>query len=84
MAHGEVITESAVKKIDKLYTVILGVENTDENGMAGDIKDIITHLKELNGSVKTNTAWRKVIVSVGGSIGGFAITALALHLIGVY
>jgi hypothetical protein len=45
--------------IQELYTVILGVPLTDDKGMAQKVNEIEAHLRQLNGEVKTNTAWRK-------------------------
>ena len=45
--------------IRELHTVVFGVPGTDEKGMAGKINDIDDKLTEVNGSVKTNTTWRK-------------------------
>jgi len=46
--------------VTKLYTCSMGIENTDDNGMAGDVKDIKVHLKALNGQVDRNTTFRKI------------------------
>jgi len=54
--------------IQELYTVTLGVPNTSDKGMAQDLKDIEKHLRELNGSVKTNTTWRKALCRVMGAM----------------
>jgi len=47
--------------IQELYTVILGVPNTADMGMAKQIRDIDKQLRQLNGAVKTNTTWRKAL-----------------------
>ena len=62
--------------IQELYTVILGIPGTQEKGMAKKIDDVEEHLRELNGSVKTNTTWRKAMCWVMGII----VTALATGL----
>ena len=62
--------------IRELYVVILGVPGTDEKGMAGDITEIKEHLSQLNGAVKTNTAWRKAMCWTIGIIIA-ALTAIA-------
>jgi len=38
-----------------------------KDGDEGDVPEIIKHLKQLNGNVRTNTVWRRVIVGIGGS-----------------
>jgi len=47
--------------IKELYTVILGVPATGERGMAQLVYDIEKHVDKLNGSVRTNTSWRKAM-----------------------
>ena len=53
--------ETQLEMIQKIYTVILGVPETDNKGMAGDMKEVKEHLKQLNGKVNTNTTWRKAM-----------------------
>ena len=66
-------TEDMIKE---LYTVMLGVPDTDDRGMAGDCREIKKQLKELNGSVKTNTTWRKAFCwALGLMATGFGIFA---------
>ena len=48
------------QKIDALYTVMLGVPGTAAGGVMKTLTEILDHLKELNGSVRVNTTWRKV------------------------
>ena len=45
--------------IQELYTVILGVPNTADKGMAKQVSLIEQHLRQLNGDVQKNTTWRK-------------------------
>ena len=54
--------------IRELYTVVLGVPLTEEKGMAKSVTEIEEHLRELNGSVRTNTTWRKALCWVIGLI----------------
>lgn len=61
------------KLLTELKTVLVGMDGTDDKGMAGDLKDIKVHLEILNGSVKANTAWRKVLVTIGGAVIGWLI-----------
>ena len=62
--------------IRELYTVILGVPDTDERGMAGDIKDTAKELKKLNGAVKTNTTWRKAMCWIMGIMATALVTSI--------
>lgn len=39
----------------ELKTIFVGIEGTDERGLAGDIKDIKNHLALQNGRVRKNT-----------------------------
>lgn len=69
--------------ITALYTVTMGVPNTDDRGIVGDVKDIKREQKEIkeeirrvNGCVGSNTAWRKafcfIIPMLAGAIGFLA------------
>ena len=60
--------------IQELHTVVFGVQNTEEKGMAGKINDINDKLTEVNGAVKTNTTWRKAMCWVMGIITTALIT----------
>ena len=55
--------------IQQIYTVMLGVPDTEDTGMAGDIKEVKRDLKKLNGAVKTNTTWRKAFCWALGIVG---------------
>jgi hypothetical protein len=59
--------------LTELYTVILGVPSTGEMGMAQLVYEMEKHLRELNGDVKTNTAWRKAMVWVIGGVISFMV-----------
>jgi len=68
--------KTSEQMIQELYTVTLGVPDTENKGMAGDLKEIKEHLKELNGKVTSNTTWRKAMVWAIGVIGtGLGIVA---------
>jgi len=46
---------------DELHQVIIGIkENPVDNGLIGDVAEILEHLKTLNGQVHTNTTFRKI------------------------
>ena len=75
------MVKTSEQMILELYTVILGVPNTDDRGMAKEVKDIERHLRELNGNVRTNTAWRKalcwsvgILATFGGIFAGIYFT----------
>ncbi len=65
-----------VEERDELFRqthqALLGVPGTDEKGMAGDIKEIKTRLKILNGQVSLNTLYRKI----GTGVSVIVLTAL--------
>jgi len=52
--------QQILASVTRLETVVIGVPDTDDRGMAGEIKAIRKHLADLNGQVKTNTMFRKV------------------------
>ena len=65
--------------LTELYTVILGVPSTGEKGMAKLVYDMEKHLRDLNGCVKTNTAWRKAMVWImGGTVSLLIAVLIAL------
>jgi len=57
--------------IQELYTVILGVPNTSDNGMAGKISQIEDQLRKLNSNVQINTSWRKALCWAVGILSSF-------------
>ena len=66
---------------ERLYTCVVGIENTDDNGMAGDVTDILDHLKELNGQVNRNTTFRKIGTWLSGAM-VMALLSLLVKLFG--
>ena len=79
-------------KIQEIYTALLGVPDTDNRGIAGDIRDINKRLAVLNeGQGKQNIAIEKnttrihIIYWSGGILfSSGSITALILKLVGAY
>lgn len=59
--------------ITELYIVTMGLADTAEKGIVGDVKDIKSELKVMNGCIKMNTAWitagRVVVPMLAGAIG---------------
>ena len=76
------MTEKPIEQmIQELYTVILGVPDTGEQGMATLVYQIEKHLRTLNGEVRANTTWRKAIcwtlgllIPLVGVLAGLIIT----------
>ena len=69
--------------IRELYTVVLGVPATGEKGMAKLVYDIEKHLNDLNGSVQTNTTWRKSMCWIIGII-ATALTTTIVFVVTQY
>lgn len=83
--------------LEEIKTVLLGIPNTDDRGIAGgikeikqDIKDIEQHLQILNdGQGKQNIAIAKnktrigIIFGVGGTLIS-SIIIILLKLVGIY
>ena len=68
------MTAKSNKEITEIHTVLLGVAGTKDSGVVGNLRRIEKQLDTLNGTVNTNTAWRKAMVWViGAMITGFAI-----------
>ena len=54
--------------IREMYQVIVGLPgNPKDNGMIGDVEEILEHLKILNGQVARNTTFRKIGTWVSGA-----------------
>lgn len=66
------MTKTPEQMIAELYTVILGVPNTADRGMAKQVEDIEKHLRQLNGDVARNTSWRKAIIWMVGILAAFS------------
>jgi len=67
--------QQILASVTRLETVVIGVPETDDRGMAGAIKEIKEHLSELNGQVRTNTIFRR--------IGTWVSCAIFLALLGI-
>ena len=52
----------------ELKTAVIGIEGTEDDGLVGDVKDVKAELKRLNGSVRTNTTFRKIGTWVGSTV----------------
>ncbi len=66
----------------ELKTVMVGMEGTEEKGMAGDIKEIIKQQKIQNSKVGKNTTFRKFGTRVGGTLFLAILILLGNMLIG--
>lgn len=67
--------------IEQVFQVVLGVQsNPDENGLVGDVKEVLKLLKELNGSVRTNTTWRKAHTWAIGFLSLVVVALLSYNL----
>ena len=63
------IPETPDDMVRMLYQVIIGLpDNSQDNGMIGDVKEILKHLETLNGQVHTNTTFRKIGTFISCSI----------------
>ena len=65
------------KIINEVHQAVLGIEGTDERGLAGDIKDIKEYLKIQNGKLlnvdsKTNKN-RNWLIGISGLLVGCGI-----------
>ena len=67
--------QQILASVTRLETVVTGVPDTDDRGIAGAIKEIRDHLAELNGQVKINTIFRKA--------GTWVSCAIFLALLGI-
>lgn len=68
--------KTLAEMIAELHTVTMGVPDTEETGIVGDVKEIKLELRQINGCVKTNTTWRKafcfIIPMLAAAIGFLA------------
>ena len=72
-------TKTQSRMMMELYTSWFGVPGTEDNGAVEKIKNIETHMAELNGSVRINTAWRRAHTWALG-----IVTALLVSLFSVF
>ena len=88
------------KKIQEIYTALLGIPNTDDRGMAGAINKIEKHLEVLNKgqekqnvkiatnieAIENNRKGINRIWTVGLSVlgGSGVVAAIVLKALGVY
>jgi len=54
--------------IEEIYTVLLGVPGTEDNGLVGELKDLGRQVQGISRAVQTNTTWRKALMWVVGII----------------
>lgn len=52
----------------ELKVAVIGMEGEEDGGLVGDIKDVKAELKRLNGSVRTNTTFRKLGTWIGSAV----------------
>ena len=52
--------------VREMYQVIMGIPDTEEKGMLGDIKSIKEDMQRINGSVQANTHWRIALCWIAG------------------
>lgn len=64
------------KLIQQIHQSLYGVENTEDNGMAGDVKEIKACLSNVKNDVSKNTAWRKDSKKITGSFFTLIIGAI--------
>ncbi len=77
--------------LEDIIVVLLGIPDTDDRGMAGNIKDIKKDITDLvDGQTKQNLAISKnkirigIIFGLGTVIGAPLIIAFILKLVGLY
>lgn len=64
------------KLAQETHQALLGIKGTDDNGLVGDVKEMKSEMKKLNGKVQGNTIRSKVnqaiigltILGAGGGI----------------
>ncbi len=71
--------------LQEVHQAVLGVKDSDDNGLVGDLKEVKTALKELNGRVRLNTV--KIASVIGiliglGILGGLEIADIT-HILGM-
>ena len=59
MATEKELEEQSRVRIEKIYTVLLGVDNTDDGGMAQDVKEIREHALAAPGTMTADVTLLK-------------------------
>ena len=49
----------------ELRTALLGVKESEDNGMVGDMSEIKDQVRKINGENAINTTYRKITLRVG-------------------
>ena len=76
MANDELTQRDMLRE---LYQAVIGLRNNpNDNGLIGDVQEIIQRLDILNGCVKTNTTWRKTHTWALGILSSLVIALIAL------
>jgi len=70
MGNGKMTQGEMIKQI---YTVLLGVPNTEDKGLVGGVKDVMVDLQDLRS--RHNTLNRKFWALVAGLVGSGIIGA---------
>ena len=79
MTGNNILDKDAMQKLNEVYIALLGIRGTGDQGCVGKINNIEKHLRTLNGSVSTNTTWRKAMVWVLGGV--MIIMGFVLHAV---
>ena len=73
--------EDRDRYLTELRMAILGIENTEEKGMAGDIKEIKDQLKKQNGKINKNRVGLVGLACLLIGVGIFEATDV-IHIFG--
>jgi len=68
------------KIINEVHQAVLGIPDTEDNGMVGDLKELKNHVKKQNGRIR-KLEIAVVILVCSGTIGGLEMADI-IHLVG--
>ena len=79
MSGNNILDKAAMKMLNEVYVALLGIPGTKDGGCVDRINKMEELLRVQNGSVKTNTTWRKAMICILGGV--MTILAFILHAV---
>ena len=67
-----ITNEQLYQKLIKVEVVLLGIPNSEDMGLYGEVRDMVKLQKQMNGTVRSDHAW------VGALRWGFGFLVLAV------
>lgn len=76
--------EQLYREIKEIRIVLLGVPETEDMGLYGEVRDLIKLVRTLNGTVKSDHAWVAALKWVVGLLALALIGTITTGIIGIW